>query len=154
MTDRFTPKYVKEPNSGCWLWTAATGKGGYGVFRHRRQTMQAHRASWDIHNGPIPDGAWVLHHCDTPPCVNPAHLFLGDHDANMADAARKGRNAHGSKAPHSILTEAQAGQIKGLLNQGRTVREVADQIGVDYRLVDNIKRGKNWVRVAAEGEHG
>jgi hypothetical protein len=79
--------------SGCWEWLGAI-TGGYGSFDHRR----AHRVSWEMHNGPIPvgegaHGTCVLHRCDNPTCVNPAHLFLGTNRDNALDRERKGRGA-------------------------------------------------------------
>lgn len=92
MEERFWEKV--EKSDGCWLWTGST-ISGYGYLHSGdklvRKPLRAHRASWAIHHGPIPDGLWVLHHCDTPLCVRPDHLFLGDRRANMLDAARKGR---------------------------------------------------------------
>lgn len=91
---RFWPR-VRQ-GVGCWEWTGSTDrKEGYGYVHlggHEvRRPMKAHRLSWEIHNGPIPEGQWVLHHCDNPKCVKPAHLFLGNRTDNMRDAARKGR---------------------------------------------------------------
>lgn len=86
---RFWPKV--EKSDGCWLWTSSTSGRGYGAFWANGGRIRAHRFSWELHNGSIPAGLWVLHHCDTPACVRPEHLFLGDRRANMLDAAKKGR---------------------------------------------------------------
>lgn len=90
---RFNTKYdVNE--KGCWIWNAATDKDGYGKFTLSRpkRTEQAHRASWIFHLGPIPSGKCVLHHCDTPSCVNPNCLWLGTIQDNNEDRTRKGRS--------------------------------------------------------------
>ena len=80
---------------GCWDWAGNQDRYGYAVVTtsraNRTVLMKAHRLSWEIHNGPVQKGVFVLHHCDNPLCVNPAHLFLGNHTDNMRDAARKGR---------------------------------------------------------------
>ena len=83
--------YVNK-TEGCWLWTGACASRGYGhlVIKKPRYTT-AHRLSWEIHNGPIPKGLWVLHHCDTPACVRPDHLFLGTRADNEHDRTMKGR---------------------------------------------------------------
>lgn len=79
--------------SGCHLWTGATAGWGYGSTRLFGKNTRAHRAMWTLVNGPIPEGMWVLHHCDRPLCVNVEHLFLGDSYANARDMAAKGRCA-------------------------------------------------------------
>ena len=75
---------------GCWEWTGPND-GKYGRFYRGGQSNRAHRLSYELFVGEIPDGLWVLHHCDNPPCIRPDHLFLGDCQANMRDAAQKGR---------------------------------------------------------------
>lgn len=78
----------------CWLWLSQRTPGGYGQFHFGPRgtpPWYAHRLSWELANGPVPDGLSVLHHCDTPACVNPQHLFVGTHTDNMRDASRKGR---------------------------------------------------------------
>lgn len=73
----------------CLIWTGTVTKGGYGQFTLDRQHWLTHRLSWTLHYGPPP--RWVLHRCDTPPCVNPAHLFDGSCADNNADCIAKGR---------------------------------------------------------------
>lgn len=91
-------EHVREEDSGCWLWTGPFGRGGYGTFKHDRRRMSAHRAAYEIFTGTIPPGeghhgTCVLHTCDVPHCVNPAHLFLGTVQDNNADMVAKGRQS-------------------------------------------------------------
>ena len=88
--ERFHEKYIKDPDTSCWIWTGCTSNG-YGRIYYKGRLDLAPRVSWKLHNGPIPEGKLVCHHCDTPPCVNPDHLFIGTQKDNMTDAREKGR---------------------------------------------------------------
>lgn len=91
MTDeeKFWSKVVKS--EGCWEWQGAKRSNGYGVIYKKGKSTQAHRFSWMITSGAIPEGMYVCHKCDNRPCVRPDHLFLGTHTDNMRDCGAKGR---------------------------------------------------------------
>ena len=90
-----------EKTESCWLWTAAINKTGYGDFyASRTKHVLAHRFSWVLHYGPVPDGLFVCHHCDNPRCVRPDHLWLGTTQENTADMLKKGRHRFGTGQPH------------------------------------------------------
>jgi hypothetical protein len=97
IVDRFFDKVRKSEQ--CWIWTGSKGSGkdNYGFFylhgnrKTGQKNVRAHRYSYELHNGKIPDGLLVLHKCDTPSCVNPDHLFLGTNKDNSDDKIRKGR---------------------------------------------------------------
>lgn len=97
LDNRFSEKWIPEPNTGCHLWIGSTDRYGYGYLemgsraRGNRSHWAAHRVAWHLAFGPVPEDACVLHKCDTPACVNPNHLFLGSKLDNARDMAAKGR---------------------------------------------------------------
>jgi hypothetical protein len=95
-------KYVNIQDNGCWFWIGGKRGRGYGNFWTGEKQEPAHRVAYELFVGSIPEGLWVLHHCDNPPCVNPDHLFLGDRSLNMKDAADKKRHQESRKThcPH------------------------------------------------------
>jgi hypothetical protein len=97
MTERFWA-YVQKTAS-CWVWTGTQSDNGYGRIWGKGRHIKAHRFSWELHNGPIPEGMHVCHKCDTPACVNPEHLFLGTASDNMRDMVAKGRHSWGENRP-------------------------------------------------------
>jgi len=147
--ERFEAKVEYDPNSGCWLWTAALNNRGYGQFSKDGRAVQAHRFSAEAFNGAIPEGLDVLHRCDTPACVNPAHLFLGSHRENMADMHAKGRHtqACGDQTRSSRLTTAQVLEIKRALRRGEKQRDLADRYGVLSSTICRINTGQQWAHL-------
>lgn len=96
--------FVDKADGGCWVWRSVAKRGGYGQFRYQGRPQPAHRVSWQIANGPIPDGLVMRHDCDNPPCVNPAHLRPGTYAENMADQFE--RNRRGKPDPLMSLRNA------------------------------------------------
>lgn len=90
VADRFWSKVTKT--DGCWVWAASRGRQGYGHFDLDGKIEKAHRVAYQLVLGPIPDGAFILHSCDNPPCVNPAHLRVGTHVDNMRDMVERQRH--------------------------------------------------------------
>ena len=164
---RFQDKVVLNEETNCWLWTASTqgknyAKGkGYGTFysggpRGVGKLVKAHRWIWEVFNGPT--DLHVLHHCDTPPCVNPEHLFIGTNADNVADKIAKGRSIHptGEALPQAKLTAEQVHAIRAAYKgpqhksrprTGPTTTEIAEQFGVSQGAVSGILAGKKWKSV-------
>lgn len=141
---RFEANYIPEPNSGCWLWTGGYLRVGYGKTWVDGRTVSAHRASWELHNGRVADGLWVLHRCDNRACVNPGHLFLGSLQDNTDDKCRKGRQARGARQGRSKLTSKQVIAIRADPRNGLTM---AAEYGVSTALISAIRTGKVWKHI-------
>ena len=142
--ERFASKYMPEPNSGCWLWCASVNAKGYGHFKWGAgDVRQAHRASWELHRGRVPDGQHVLHRCDNPACVNPEHLFVGSNDDNMADRIAKGRQTRlvGERNPRAILNERAVLAVRSSVEHEAVI---AARLGVSRATVHAIRTGRNW----------
>lgn len=151
-TERFWKFVEKTPS--CWLWKGNLDKGGYGLFWDGQKTVRAHRFSWRIHRGEIPDGLLALHHCDNPPCVKPDDLFLGTHKDNAVDRDSKRRHGKNYQAPSrngelngaAKLTSAQVLQIRELYKSGaHTHKSLAKMFGTAKSNIYLIVHRKKWV---------
>jgi hypothetical protein len=139
-----------EKGPVCWLWTGTRSVHGYGwSLRHWPGGGKAHRCSWILRNGPIPDGLWVLHKCDVRLCVNPDHLYLGTHADNQADKNRKGRNKHNG-LKHEHHWNAKIGPIEVSLIRDLYAgtplkqKDLAAVFGVTFGTISDIVLGKTW----------
>lgn len=137
-------RQYSEATSGCFMWTGAILKSGYGSVRVAGKSIRAHRAMWEAVNGFIPDGHVVRHKCDTPACVNPDHLELGTQVDNVADSVKRGRVARGSLLPHSKLSILDVAIIKAKLADGETPAALAREFGVTRTSIVDIRSGRNW----------
>lgn len=154
---RFRKKVWPEPMSGCHLWSGTVCRQGYGRFRSGGPDTLAHRVSWVIANGAIPEGdgshgTCVCHKCDNPSCVNPDHLFLGTHQDNMTDCGSKGRSRvpHISGESHACakLTAAQVVEIRERYAAGGvTQRELAEAFRVGQAQISRVVNKRKWANV-------
>ena len=142
VTERFWSKVDKSGGAEvCWPWTAGCLSSGYGGFMITKRPYvftTAHRFAYVLTSGPVANGLYVCHRCDNPPCVNPAHMFLGTPAENMQDAKRKGRLRVGSCHPCSKLTEGQVSEMRRLREDGWLLRVLAERYGVREPAVSRI----------------
>lgn len=144
-------RYVSpEPNTGCWLWTGSSTSAGYGninlryIGNDRASVGYAHRLSWSMVNGPIPEGMYICHRCDNPACVNPDHLFLGTPEDNALDCSAKGRGNFNTNPPrigNPKLSPEQVIEIRRTV--GRHV-DLARRFGVLPVTIRKIRSGETW----------
>lgn len=146
----------------CWLWNGNRTWRGYGQVYIQRKTIPTHRAAWMLTNGEIPDGMFVCHRCDNPPCCNPAHLWLGTNAENMADKCAKGRQASGDKHParkhpermargesngRSKLTAELVRSLRMDRESGYTYSALSNKYGISWPVARGIATRKTWKHV-------
>jgi hypothetical protein len=178
--ERFWSKVAQDPD-GCWTWTGTRSRQGYGFFKLRGRMLKAHRCSYALTYGEIPDDLFVCHRCDNPTCVRPDHLFLGTARDNTMDRDQKGRTARGDRNgarlhPESfrrgkgyftdrglhpqqgeangraMLTEEDVGEIRALLAQGTLSQAtVAAKYSVSPSTIREIAAGRLWKHLLESG---
>lgn len=139
--------WEKVNKSGeCWTWTRSKNSDGYGNISINGKLDKAHRVAWILTNGEIPNKLHVLHTCDNPSCVNPNHLYLGNHQDNMRDKRnrKRGRGQNGEKCHLSKLTENQVKEIRELSSTGISYKDLSKKFNVSYQNIREIVIHKTW----------
>lgn len=142
--ERLKEKYTVSPD-GCWVWHGPkSSHGGYGQIKVGTKQMRAHRVAYELAKGSIPPGMLVCHHCDNPPCVNPAHLFLGTHADNNRDCRQKGRAKAPAPGSNRAFSAETVAAIRALSAGGRTRREIASAFGVHFNTIKGVLIGRTY----------
>lgn len=152
---RFWDKVDRRGPDECWPWQGGTVAGGYGQIRGEgRGWIRAHRLSFQMaHGRPVAPGLIVLHTCDNPPCVNPAHLVEGTYSDNSQDCVRKGRHKvgkpdnTGTRNGMSKLDESMVKVIRQRYAIGDKKAAIAADLGVTKMTVYDVIAGRGWVHV-------
>lgn len=136
---KFLRKVIQT--DGCWSFVGLRNKAGYGRVLCRGKMQLAHRVSYELFNGQIPNGLCVLHKCDNPQCTNPKHLFLGTNADNNADKAQKGRALKGETHSMAKLSEK---QVRKIYSDERPYAIISAEYGISKPQICGIKSGKFW----------
>jgi hypothetical protein len=146
---------LRLESSGCMVWTGSLAGGGYGKIWWEGKLILVHCLVWTLKHGPIPDGMWVLHSCDNPPCANVAHLFIGTRQINMDDMVNKGRSASGERnwshqhpdllpRPGAKLTPERVAVIRSKAASGKSYAALALEFGVSKSGIWKIVTLQTW----------
>jgi hypothetical protein len=137
-----------DEQTGCHIYIGCKDKDGYGLPRIGKVHIRAHRISWVLNYGKIPDELCVLHKCDNPSCVNPEHLFLGNTQINGQDMANKGRSLYGERNSGAKLNEYQVKNILNIVKENGHYRSLATELSkiynVDGHTIRSIINRKTW----------
>lgn len=140
----FWSNVFKREVNECWIYKKCISTWGYGRLVIDKKFIFAHRFSYELYYSPIPEGMFVCHKCDNPPCVNPSHLFLGTCADNNLDKLNKNRTKRGSSHWKSKLNVTQVSSIREELKNGATGYELAKKYSVHPQTIYSIKYKDNW----------
>lgn len=173
IAERFWPKVAR--GDGCWLWTAAIHRNGYGKFNIGGKILLAHRVAWSLAVGTVAEGSYICHHCDNPGCVRPDHLFIGTPVDNRQDSIKKGRDRignlkkdeseyyrpklvpstrntenllRGSECTWAKLTEEKVREIRRRYISSRiSQRRLADEYKVSVMTINDVVHRRKWKHI-------
>lgn len=147
LIERFKDKLLCDVETGCWNWTGDMRRA-YGALRVDGRRIGAHRISYQLFRGPIPNGMQICHHCDNPRCCNPDHLFIGTPTTNMRDKMNKGRgflpDVKGENHGNSKLNRSKVLEIRYLRSQNWRTIALAKRFGVSPSAICCVLSGRNW----------
>ena len=138
----------------CWIWLGTIEAGGYGVYSHKGKVHKAHRLTYQMFNGPIPDGHMVRHTCDVRNCVNPNHLITGTAKQNTGDIVERKRYGRmmiykrGEKNPMAVLTMKQVILIRKLFNpkiEEFSLKGLAKTFNVGVGVIRQAIKNKTYI---------
>lgn len=144
LAQTFDEHYRVDEVTGCWLWLRGKSQKGYGKLTIANKTVLAHRFAYARVHGPVPPDVLICHRCDTPACVNPAHLWPGTKSSNRLDALDKGRVPFGEGHGMAILSEAAVLDIRARVAAGERQCDLAREYEVGLDLIWQIKERKVW----------
>jgi hypothetical protein len=149
--DNFYVRVLKHPGDGCWEWLGPKNNKGYGFtyIRELSRRMTAHRASYTLRYGQIPEGLWVLHRCDNPACVKPSHLFLGSPKDNVQDMIAKGRDnrKNGLKGESHVCSKHSDATIIAIRTDyiaGVSIDRLCEVYSVSRNSIHDYTGGRSW----------
>jgi len=136
----------------CWEWIAGKYHDGYGIFRIENKSYRAHRVSYELFIGDIPDGMLVCHRCDNPACVKPSHLFIGTIQDNVNDRQNKGHSTggklKGEDCPAHKYTKKDVIEIRSLYNTGQySQRDLARKFNISRPTIKNMVNRDTWKHI-------
>lgn len=147
--EKFWTKVVAGSPGACWEWLGARQVTGHGLVAVNRTTTTAHRVSWTLHRGPIPDGLVVRHRCDNPPCVNPEHLELGTRLDNVRDAVARSDAWRNSRGRSRLRNDIDTVEVRRRYAAGESQQLIANALEIGQSTVSRVIR-----RAGRFADHG
>lgn len=150
--ERISKYNFPAEGDGCWEWQGSKAFYNYGTMCFEKSLYRTHRVAYETFIGPIPNGLFVCHHCDNPPCVNPSHLFVGTQTDNIRDKEAKGRGNHTSCQEHgsSKLTNRQVIKIIELYaSKTMNQRQLANKFNVHQSQISKLIKGLQFSKLNA-----